>query len=312
MMHSKFIISLDFELKWGVFDVLGDEYHENIIGGRSAIPKILDIFESNDIKATWAIVGILFASTKADYNKFKPLMTPSYNNSILDPFQQNIGESEETDKLSYAGSLVNLIDNSKNQEIASHTYCHYYCKENGQTKSEFEHDVKSMGAISSEKISKPIKSIVFPRNEINTEYFDILIQNGFTHFRGNPTHFFYSKGHRRFNLPIRMLRLLDSYINISGNQVSSKETHNGLINIVGNRVLRPYSKKSILNFLMIRRIKNEMLSAAKNNKNYQIYWHPHNFGVNIDKNLENLSKVIDYYHVLNKKYGMVSSNISEI
>ena len=55
-----------------------------------------------------------------------------------------------------------------------------------------------------------------------------------------------------------------------------------------------------------------MLNAAKKNKNYQIYWHPHNFGVNIDKNLENLSKVIDYYHVLNKQYGMVSSNISEI
>ena len=311
-MHSKFIISLDFELKWGVFDVSGKDYHENILGARLAIPKILNMFESNNIKATWAIVGLLFASTKDDYNKFKPLLTPSYIKFNIDPYKQIIGESEEEDKLNYAASLVDLIDRSKSQEIASHTYCHYYCKENGQNKLEFEQDVKSMMSIASAKISRSIKSIVFPRNEINLDYFDILIKNGFTHFRGNPNHYFYSKGHRRFNLPVRLLRLIDSYINITGNQVSNKEIHNGLINIVGNRILRPYSKKSILNFLMIRRIKNEMLYAAKNNKNYQIYWHPHNFGVNTDKNLENLSKVIDYYLVLNKKYGMISTNISGV
>ena len=311
-MHSKFIISLDFELKWGVFDILGDGYHKNILGARDAIPKILDTFESNNIKATWAIVGFLFASTKDDYIKFKPSLTPTYDKLDIDPYNQKIGETEDLDKLSYAGSIVNLINNTKNQEIASHTYCHYYCNENGQTKLEFEDDVRSMISISSEKISKPIKSIVFPRNEINIEYFDILIQNGFTHFRGNPKHFCYSKGHRRMNFPIRLIRFLDSYMNITGNQVSVKETHHGLINIVGNRVLRPYSNNFILNFLMIRRIKNEMLYAAKNNKNYQIFWHPHNFGINIDKNVANLSNIIDYYHVLRNKYGMTSANISEI
>jgi peptidoglycan/xylan/chitin deacetylase (PgdA/CDA1 family) len=311
-MPSNFIISLDFELKWGIFDVLGPEYDKNLIGARKAIPMILDIFEKNDIKATWAIVGLLFASKRADFNKFKPLSTPSYVKLNLNPYNQKIGESEASDKFHYAASLVELIDNTKFQEIASHTYCHYYCKEPGQTKIEFENDIKSMALISSEKISKSIKSIVFPRNEVNIEYFDILIKNGFTHFRGNPESFFYSKGHRRFNLPVRLLRLVDSYLNITGNQVSVREIHNGLINIVGNRILRPYSHNSILNFLMIRRIKNEMLYAAKHNKNYQVYWHPHNFGLNIDKNIENLSKLIDYYHVLNKEYGMISSNISDI
>ena len=61
-----------------------------------------------------------------------------------------------------------------------------------------------------QETSQSIKSIVFPRNEVNKDYFDILIENGFTHFRGNPDSFFYSKGHRRFNLPVRLLRLLDS------------------------------------------------------------------------------------------------------
>ena len=311
-MKSKFIISLDFELKWGVFDVLGDEYNKNILGARLAIPKILDIFEKNNIKATWAIVGFLFASNKDEYKKFKPLLTPSYDKKYLDPYKIEIGETENQDKLSYAGSLVNLIKNTKNQEIASHTYCHYYCTENGQTKLEFENDVSSMVSISSDKGLKPIKSIVFPRNEINIDYFDVLIKNGFTHFRGNPTHFFYSKGHRRMNFPIRLLRRLDSYLNISGNQVSVKDVNYGLINVIGNRVLRPYTSNYILNFLMIRRIKNEMLHAAKNNMNYQIFWHPHNFGLNIDNNLENLSKIINHYHFLEEKYGMTSSTISEI
>ena len=175
-MKSKFIISLDFELKWGVFDVLGDEYNKNILGARLAIPKILDIFEKNNIKATWAIVGFLFASNKDEYKKFKPLLTPSYDKKYLDPYKIEIGETENQDKLSYAGSLVNLIKNTKNQEIASHTYCHYYCTENGQTKLEFENDVSSMVSISSDKGLKPIKSIVFPLDG-STPSFDASFEN---------------------------------------------------------------------------------------------------------------------------------------
>ena len=45
-----FIISLDFELNWGVHDVLPIErYGENIIGAREAIPRMLELFNEFDI-----------------------------------------------------------------------------------------------------------------------------------------------------------------------------------------------------------------------------------------------------------------------
>ena len=42
---SKFIISLDFELKWGVRDALDESYNENLLGARHVIPKILNLFK---------------------------------------------------------------------------------------------------------------------------------------------------------------------------------------------------------------------------------------------------------------------------
>ena len=36
---SEFVISLDFELNWGVHD-LPDSYKKNVLGARSAIPEL--------------------------------------------------------------------------------------------------------------------------------------------------------------------------------------------------------------------------------------------------------------------------------
>ena len=45
-MKPFFTISLDFELFWGVHDVFTkDEYGNNILGARKAIPKILKLFK---------------------------------------------------------------------------------------------------------------------------------------------------------------------------------------------------------------------------------------------------------------------------
>ena len=46
-MDSNFIISLDFELIWGMHegDIVNNSYNENIKGGRYAIPTLLKLFE---------------------------------------------------------------------------------------------------------------------------------------------------------------------------------------------------------------------------------------------------------------------------
>ena len=62
MQQPTLIVSLDFELYWGMQDCIElSKYENNILGARDAIPKMLNLFEQHSIHATWATVGYLFA-----------------------------------------------------------------------------------------------------------------------------------------------------------------------------------------------------------------------------------------------------------
>ena len=61
-MAGTLIISLDFELFWGMLDVCPlEKYQDHVLGGRKAIPGLLALFQKYGIHATWATVGYLFA-----------------------------------------------------------------------------------------------------------------------------------------------------------------------------------------------------------------------------------------------------------
>ena len=65
MEFGALVISLDFELYWGVRDKRSlAQYGRNILGGRKAIPRMLDLFAERDVGATWATVGFVFCGSK--------------------------------------------------------------------------------------------------------------------------------------------------------------------------------------------------------------------------------------------------------
>ncbi len=65
MENGKFVISLDFELLWGMRDIENySAYEENIVGVHTVIPRLLETFTTYDVKATFAIVGFLFFENK--------------------------------------------------------------------------------------------------------------------------------------------------------------------------------------------------------------------------------------------------------
>lgn len=307
---GKFIISLDFELHWGVFDMLDDTYNENILGARVSIDKMLKLFKKYDIHVTWAIVGFLFNEDKNDFEQYRPQLLPSYTNKKLNSYNCEIGENETVDSFHYAHSIIKLIKSYPNQEIASHSYSHYYCKEEGQTLNEFEEDIKSAIAIAKDKFSVDLKSFVFPRNEINEDYLNVLYKYGFTNYRSNPSFWVYQNGHN-INLIGKIIRFLDSYFNVAGHSVSNAIKNKELLSIKGDRFLRPFKNKFV-NRLMINRIKSEMKCAALNNKNYHLWWHPHNFGLNMDENMNNLENILIYYSLLKNKWNMESVCMEEV
>ncbi len=45
---------------------------------------------------------------------------------------------------------------------------------------------------------------------------------------------------------------------------------------------------------------------------YHLWWHLHNFGVNLDENIDFLEKILQYYQQLNVQGKMQSINMREI
>ena len=166
MKNPRLIVSLDFELHWGVFDTYGESYNANILGAREAIPKILALFKKYNIHATWAVVGLLFNENKNELARYSPLLKPSYENPKLNSYNCDIGDNENSDKLHYAHSIIKLIKESPNQELASHSYSHYYCQAKGQTMEQFDNDIQSAVTIAKDKFSIDLKSFVFPKNQV--------------------------------------------------------------------------------------------------------------------------------------------------
>jgi len=319
-MSGYFIISLDFELMWGVRDHRNiNNYGNNILGVRKVIPKILDLFIRYNIHATWATVGLLFAKTRDEMLDFAPSLElrPKYKKIILSPYkaiEQEIGKNEKEDPYHFGKSLIDRIIETEGQEIGTHTYSHYYCLESGQSIEEFDADLKSAISIAS-NTGKKIYSIVFPRNQMSTQYIDIAALNNIKIYRGNPDSFLYkARSVTENNGIIRCLRLVDGILPLINNlDYEKKDKRNDIIDVKASRYLRPYNSRiSDYSRLHIARIAKEMMCAAIRNRIYHLWWHPHNYGNNIEQNIYYLNEIIKIYQQLSDEYGMESYNMKDM
>lgn len=308
MDKGKFIMSLDFELFWGVRDKKTIEsYGDNILGVYSATAKMLEMFEKYEVGATFATVGLLFTNNKERLVDFIPETKPEYSNENLSPYSYlETLNDVKLNKYHFALDLISKISTSTLNEIASHTFSHYYCLESGQTSNQFESDIRAAIEIAKNH-GYTLESLVFPRNQFNSEYIKICEKHGITSYRGNEQSWFYSASDGGGDTKMkRAFRLFDTYINISGHNTYKLETvrKNFPYNLPSSRFLRPYSKKlKFLEKLRLNRIKISMTEASKKGKVFHLWWHPHNFGINQEENLFMLENILKHYSFLKRKYG---------
>ncbi len=319
MRQGSFVISLDFELHWGIFDVKSvDQYQNNLDGTRNAIDAILDLSQEFDIRLTFATVGFLFARSKTELAGSLPGHLPSYADENLSPYRllEAIGENEEEDPYHFSLSMIKKIANDKIHEIGTHTFCHYYCQAEGQTLGEFEADIIAAKELAAKR-GIEIKSIVFPRNQVIPEYVEVCANHGISSYRGTEKTFVYSPTTNVPNVINKGLRLLDSYIDVFGPHTFSynelvSESKN-CVNIPSSRFLRPYnSKLSFIEPFKISRITKAMTTAAKHNQLYHLWWHPHNFGSQLDQNLSNLRNIFEHFQKLNYQFGFQSETMTSL
>lgn len=307
-----FTISLDFELLWGIFPVASVEtYGANILGGRQAIPQILSLFKKYNIHATWGMVAMASFENKNELQDYLPEIKPGYKNNKVDPYTylDNVGKNESDDPFHFGYSLLRQITDVEGMEVASHTFSHFYCLEE-HSKGAFKADLDASNE-SFKRLGIETKSLIFCRNQYNASHLNAAKDLGFFAYRGNEKNYLH-KPRKKHALPIRATRLVDAFINISGNHLCSPyEVIDGLINVPSSRFLRPATNNKYLEHFQLSRIKFAMHLAAKEGKGFHLWWHPHNFGGNLSKNLKLLNEILSYYQLLNSEYGMISLTMLE-
>lgn len=316
MNNGSFVISLDFELYWGVRDkrTLAD-CRQRMKNVWLAIPEILALFEKYEINATWAVVGFLFFRDAEELIENAPDSRPTYTDKSLCPYSYVESAGIDEPDLHFALPLIQEIASTKGQEIASHTLSHYYCLESGQTLEQFRSDMVKAFAVAEEN-GLTLKSLVFPRNQSQPECISIFKELGGLAYRGNELSPLYrassTSGH---NFAKRIGRLLDSYVNVSGSNTYTLDSckENGFVNIPASRFLRPYSRRlSPFDGLKLKRIKDAMTHASEKNEIFHLWWHPHNFGSDISENIGFLDRVLSHYSLLKERNGMESMTMGEI
>jgi peptidoglycan/xylan/chitin deacetylase (PgdA/CDA1 family) len=310
-------ISLDFELFWGVHDTRSlQDYGDNILGARAAIPRLLDLFACYEICCTWATVGFLFFEDKEELLCHLPDERPNYANPALSPYRliPDIGPDERADPYHYGLSLVRLIKSCPGQEIGTHTFSHYYCLEKGPTLESFRADLQAAQR-AAERLGLTVRSLVFPRNQTSAPHLRICRGLGIEAYRGNEFSWIYGARSREAETLLRRgARLADSYVPITGpNGVRPMWDASEMINIPSSRFLRPVSRQGRgLEEIRLRRIKNGMTHAASMGQVYHLWFHPHNFGADTDANLSFLESILEHFRRLREDHGMRSRSMGQI
>jgi hypothetical protein len=308
------VISLDFELLWGVFDKVNWEdkvkYFQNT---KIVVPEILSLFQEYEIACTWATVGMLFNEDWDEWNHNIPNSLPNYTNTKLSAYKYGKSiQSKATESICFAPELIKEIISTDRQEMASHTYSHYYCRENGQNSENFKSDLITAKKIA-RKFEINLQSLVFPRNQINADYLQVCRELEISSVRSNPSSWYW-KNTENDTLKQKVFRTGDAYVGKNDKSYSYPEINSihHLSIQPASRMLRPYSNNSFLNRLKLKRIINEMSFAAKNGLVYHLWWHPHNFGNDLTHNLQDLIKILEHYKKCKEEYNFQSCTMNEL
>jgi hypothetical protein len=307
MNKGRFVISLDFEMFWGVCDAQTvAAYGQNVLGEWQAVPRLLTLFRQHGIRVTWATVGMLMCRDFAQWRAIRPAVLPGYLRADCSPYAKE-EMAREHPRLFFARPLVERILATPGQELGSHTYSHFYCREPGATPEQFAADLQCAQDVAAE-LGTQCRTLVLPRNQVVQDFLAVLPGAGIRVYRGNVRHWLYRDGDAvAGGVAGRAARFADACIPLSGAGAVREQGGHDLVNLPASRFLYPCSAlHGGLLELRLRRIRQGMSAAAKAGSVFHLWWHPHNFGVHLDQNLAMLGDILLHYRSLADRYGMQS------
>jgi len=311
------VISLDFELHWGMRDHMArnDDGYGHLRESRQAVKELVAAFTARHIRATWATVGFLFASNRDELEAHLPGKRPTYARPEFDPYAETVGLDEEHDPEHLAGSLVELIGTSRGQEVGSHTFSHYYCLEHGQSEATFRADLAATQSMARAR-GLELTSLVLPRNQWNPAYTCAVLDSGFSCIRGpQRTWGHRARQHADQGSLQRVARLADTYVGLSPPPTTGWDDivlPSGLCDVPASAFLRPFNpSRSRLEPLRLARLRAGMRDAARRRRIFHLWWHPHNFTQYRSENFAVLEQILDEFDRLSELEGMRSLTMAD-
>lgn len=307
---TKILCSYDYELLWGVWDTVGSAYVENYVSNANyAASLIIQLHEKYKIKATWAIVSAAIDQNCSIEQRIENTnRSPEEQFKMTEVFKRHKALGAELYDIS-PGNL-NQIKHSEIFEYACHTYGHKYA--HTCSKEDLESDLQNVARVETEERST---SMVFPRNVITDDALVSLENANFNTVRVNPQNILYRsiKGKGLQGQVIRALRFADSFVPIQEYLSSAEYSFGEKLNFTeGQYFFRPKCGGKILNFLHRKRLVFGLFYCIKHKKDFHVWSHPHNFGSDPEKSVENLKKLFDTIdlHIANGK--AISAKMCEI
>lgn len=254
-------LSFDCEAKWGMadknYDWLDLLNQKNIMNSYNYILSVLEEFQ---IPSTFAFVGAMTESKRKFEENIDFLMSNESHKKWIKPILKKI----ETEEGWFFPDILELFDNAIKHEIASHGYTHIpftFMKRN-----EAELELKMISEWSS-RMKIDCKTFIFPRNLM--AHNDLLINYGINLFRDYPKDFKNKIFPSSINNFVEELNILkSSEIFIEGDNRLPGGVFINWQN--GKRKLIPMK-------ISLKKYKNIINHAIKNNQVAHFWIHPHNF-----------------------------------
>jgi predicted metal-dependent phosphoesterase TrpH len=144
----------------------------------------------------------------------------------------------------------------------------------------------------------------------------VLENHGILSYRGTPDTWLHRGRSERHNPGyLSLLRYAESvWGNVGYNCYSlSRQSLSYPLNIPASRFLYPcYPSLLWCDALRCRRIQNELSHASKRGLLYHLWWHPHNFGAELERNIEHLRIILDHFVSLRDNGEMISMSMGEL
>ena len=299
-MGPRLIVSIDFELRWGLHDRLGSDlqaYRGPLEGVREAVPILLQTLRETSIKATWACVGALGCTSWSDYFAWAP-PPPRYADPTL-TFDPRWCDWDPHGTLHFAPQLLEAIRDTPGQEIASHTFGHLYLGEPGVMRADVERDCQAIRSLFRERLGVVPMSLVFPRNQPFP--LSALAPHGIRVVRTNPPQWYWNqtRGDQQ-TWWTRAPRLLDGFV---ARTPRTPETHGaGVISTAASFFVR-WNLPEPLWSLHLNAIV-ESARRAPSGSVLHLWFHPHNLGVELARSTRRLRTL--FGRLTNPDLGMHS------